>query len=95
MPVSWNLPAQGWIKVNIDGSARGAPGRSGCGGVFRTSRGFVKGCFSVFLGIKYAFEAELTGKITVIEFAEKYNWNCLWFECDSIYVVNLLRTLST
>ena len=94
MPVSWNLPAQGWIKVNIDGSARGAPGRSGCGGVFRTSRGFVKGCFSVFLGIKYAFEAELFGFMIAMEIAEKFGWNTLWLETDSTYVVLLVKNNS-
>lgn len=45
LEVHWNLPPPGWIKCNSDGSALGAPGMSTCGGVFRNSRGFVKGCF--------------------------------------------------
>ena len=71
-PVSWNLPPPGWIKVNIDDSAKGASGRSGYGGVFRTSRGFVKRCFSVFLGINYAFEAVIFGFMIAIEIACKF-----------------------
>ena len=59
--VSWNFPPFGWIKVNIDGVARGAPGHSGCGGIFRTCRGFIKGSFTWYLGIKFAFEAEIMG----------------------------------
>lgn len=33
-PVMWNAPPQGWIKLNIDGAAKGNPGPSGAGGVF-------------------------------------------------------------
>ena len=73
--VSWNLPPNSWIKVNIDGSARGTPGHAGCGGIFRTCRGFIKGSFSYYLGINFAFESELMGFILAIEIA--YNWN--WY----------------
>ncbi|GMN40542.1 hypothetical protein TIFTF001_009767 [Ficus carica] len=52
------------------------------------------GCFSKPLGIIYAFEAELLGIITAVEFAQKFNWSRLWFECDSTYVVELLRNRS-
>ena len=73
--VSWNLLPSGWIKVNIDGSTRGTPGHAGCGGIFRTYRGFIKGSFSYYLGINFAFEVELMGFILAIEIA--YNWN--WY----------------
>lgn len=46
-PVSWLLPSAGWIKINIDGAERGAPGIAGGGGIFCTSRGFVKCCFAI------------------------------------------------
>ena len=49
VPVSWNLPPPGWIKVKIDDAAKVAPG-AGCGGIFRTCRSFVKGCFSTYQG---------------------------------------------
>ena len=91
IPVSWNLPPLEWIKVNIDGLARGAPGRSGCGRIFRTFRGFVKGCFSVCLGNRFAFEAELFGFMFAIEIAHKFVWNHLWLETDSSYVVILVK----
>ena len=54
LPVSWKPPPQGWIKVNIDSVEKGAPGQPGCGGIFHTSHGFVKRCFFVYLGIKFA-----------------------------------------
>lgn len=44
--VQWLPPNPGWIKVNTDGSANGSPGPASCSCVFRTYRGFCKGCFS-------------------------------------------------
>ena len=94
IPVSWNLPPPGWTKVNIDGSVRGAPGRSGCGGIFRTCKGFVKGCFSVGLGIRFSFEAELFGFMIALEITHKFSWNYLWLETDSSYVVLFVKNNS-
>ena len=42
-------------------------------GFFCTSHAFVKGSFSVYIGIKFSFEAELTGLILAIEIAYKFN----------------------
>ena len=92
--VRWNLPPTGWLKCNIDGSALGAPGLSGCGGIFRTCRGFSKGCFSFFIGVGHAFEAELLGFILAVEKAKEFEWRNLWIESDSSYVVNLFRKKS-
>uniref|UniRef100_A0A1U7XZ22 Uncharacterized protein LOC104241643 n=1 Tax=Nicotiana sylvestris TaxID=4096 RepID=A0A1U7XZ22_NICSY len=39
--VLWELPSQGWIKVNIDGASRGNPGRSSVGFVLRNEEGNV------------------------------------------------------
>ena len=83
IPVKWNLPPSGWTKVNIDGVARGSPGKAGCGGIFRTCRWFIKGCFSLILGIRLAFEAKVMGFILAIEFAYKSKWKNLWVETDS------------
>ena len=92
IPVIWKPPPQNWIKVNIDGAAKGAPGHSDCGGIFRNCRGFSKGCFAKYLGIKFAFEAELLGFIMAIEIAKKFNWSPLWIETDSSYVVSIFLT---
>ncbi|KAK6145319.1 hypothetical protein DH2020_022139 [Rehmannia glutinosa] len=35
----WIMPPFGWIKINTDGSAMGAPGNSACGGIFRDCKG--------------------------------------------------------
>ena len=67
--VHWNLPLQGWIKVNIDDAAKGAPGHTGCGGIFRTCRDYFKGFFSAYLGICFTFEAEIMSFTLAIEVA--------------------------
>ena len=66
-------------------------GKAGCGGIFRTCRGFIKGCFSLFLGTRLAFEAEIMGFILAIEFAYKFKWKNLWVETDLTYIVALFK----
>ena len=53
-PMIWHFPPRNWIKINIDGAAKGAPGDYGCGGV--TTRSIGRSCdrrvnlfFSTFL----------------------------------------------
>ena len=37
LPVRWEFPSPGWVKINIDGAARGYPGLVACGSIFRGS----------------------------------------------------------
>ncbi|WCJ38613.1 hypothetical protein M5689_019665 [Euphorbia peplus] len=48
--VRWYPPSPGWLKGNTDGSALGCPSPAGSGGIFRTPRGFGRGCFSFPIG---------------------------------------------
>ena len=73
--VFWDFPSRGWIKCNIDSSALGSPDMAGCGGIFRTCRGFTKCCFSKGIGVHFAFEAEMLAFITVINKAADFNWS--------------------
>lgn len=57
--VYWLALARGWIKLNTDDAVVGNPSNSSCGGVFRTARAFIKGCFYSPIGISSSFEAEL------------------------------------
>ena len=47
LEVVWSTPPSLWVKVNIDSSAFGCLGLSGCSKVFRTRRGFVRCCFVI------------------------------------------------
>ena len=80
--------------MNTDGSASGSPGASGAGGVFRNSRGFVKGAFAFNTGISFAYIAELKAAMFAIAKAKELGWNNLWIECDSTWVVHLLQSRS-
>ena len=70
--MNWNCPPQDRLKINIDGAVMGAPGHSSCGGIFLTCRIFIKGCFSLYLRIGFAFEVELLGLIIAIEIASSH-----------------------
>lgn len=39
LQVIWNIPVVGWIKINTDGTTRGSPRHSACGGIFGGSQG--------------------------------------------------------
>ena len=92
--VQWKPPDIGWKKINTNGSANGSPRMAGCGGIFQTYRGFCKGCFAHPVGIALAFEAELMGAISAIEYTKLYSWDKLWFESDYICIVDLLHKKS-
>ena len=44
--VRWEFPSPQWVKINIDGAARGYPGLAACGSIFRASMGkFIEACW--------------------------------------------------
>ena len=71
--MEWKRPNIGWIKVNMDEAANGSPGIAGCGGIFRTYRGFCKGCFAKPLRVLYAFEVKLWGVITAVKYSIRFH----------------------
>ncbi|CAA0835770.1 Polynucleotidyl transferase- ribonuclease H-like superfamily protein [Striga hermonthica] len=78
IPVLWSPPVVGWLKVNTDGSSLAAPGESVSAGIFRDSGGRVIGCFSIDVGILFAYEAELLAAITAVEIAyDREPWRFL------------------
>lgn len=42
------------------------------------------------LGAVYVHEAEMYAVIYALEYAQKFQWNILWIECDFAFVVSLL-----
>lgn len=88
----WMKPQQGWVKCNTDACAMGAPGWLKGGGLFRDSDGNFMGAFTANLGIGFAFEGELAAALLAIEIAHDRNWNKLWLESDSMYVVQIFNT---
>lgn len=91
--VNWFPPSCYWVKCNTDGAAKGSPGPSACGGIFRDYWASNLGCFAANLGISNALYAELMGAILAIEIAYKKGWHSLWLECDSRLVISAFNSL--
>lgn len=88
VPVLWHPPPSSWVKVNTDGLAKGNPGPAACGGVFRDSAGYFLGGFSLSLGHRTSFYAELHAVILAVELAHARGWQNLWLESDSSSVIS-------
>ena len=88
--VRWDFPSFGFIKLNTDGAAKGAPGVAACGGLFRNFQGnWILG-FSTRIGICNAFVAELWGVWYGLNIAWHRGWRRLILESDSTSVVAVL-----
>ena len=44
LPVRWEFPSPGWVKISTDGAVRGYPSLATCGGIFRGRMGEFIGC---------------------------------------------------
>jgi ribonuclease HI len=83
--IIWHPPCLNWLKCNTDGAANSTV--SACGGVFRNHNAdFVAG-FAEFLGNTSSLIAELSGVMRAIELAKANNWQNVWIESDSSFVV--------
>ena len=85
LPIRWEFPSSGWVKINTDGAARGYPGLAACGSIFRGSMGEFIGAFSAF-DVQTALVAEFYGVIYVLEEVQKLGLTNVWLECDSALV---------
>ena len=87
-----NLPPKWWIKVNIYGTAKGAPVRAGTlVEFFKIIGDFQKEVSQHSLETGFAFEVELHGFMIAVEMAHKFKWIPLCIETYSIYVVLLFK----
>lgn len=80
------------MKVNVDGSALGAPRLAGYNRLFCNVRGFRHGAFTGRRESAFAFEGELLAAIVAIDKAFSLGWRNLWLETDSTYVVHIFKS---
>lgn len=71
-----------------DGSARGDPGATDCGGLFQNKFAAYLACFTANLGVRNSLYEEIMGAILAIELVEHKGWRYLWPECDSSFTDN-------
>ena len=90
----WIPPSRGYMKFNVDGSAKGKPGPVGIGGVLRDNLSIVKMIFPKSVGIEDSNVAEL---LAVREAMRLFISSCwatshkLIIESDSSNVVKWIR----
>ncbi|KAF7820661.1 ribonuclease H [Senna tora] len=79
--VKWKAPAPGTFKINVDGSSRGNPSKSGVGGLIRDSNGTMMAGFLVSIGFNDILYAELF----VIKYGLELAWKkgCKKVICES------------
>ena len=85
--ISWILPAQDIIKINVDGSSFGNPSCGAIGGVFRDWQAKFLGRFAQNIGHASCLEAEFCATMYSLEKSLELKWRNIWNECDSEIVV--------
>ncbi|XP_062005947.1 uncharacterized protein LOC133723132 [Rosa rugosa] len=90
IPVVWEAPPSGWIKVNTDGSFSGTT-RASFGGVFRDSEGLFLGGFSYNATVPSAIDAEVLAIIEAINVALVRRWTHIWLETNSILALRYFK----
>ena len=87
-------PQTGWVRLNIDGSATGNPGRAGCGGHIRNDRGeWIEG-FSRSLGSSNSFIAELYALRDGLILCSNMHLNAVDIQLDAKAIVHLFTNPS-
>ena len=90
VPVAWQKPPAGWVKLNTDGSALGNPGRAGGGGVIQDHLGhWIKG-FSRALGTTNSFIAELWALRDGLIIFKELELSNLIVELDALSVIQMM-----
>lgn len=89
--VTWNLPPQGWIKCNTDGTSKGNPGKSSYGYCIRDYLGHLIYAESNFLGISTNMYAETRGVKEALTYCVEHGWDYIQVETDSLALMNILN----
>ena len=93
-PVEWVTPQEGWIKVNFDGAAKGNPGVSGIGIVFKDDRGHLLLAGAKKLPYGTNNIAECQAALLAVQIARKEGIKKLHLEGDSLITVQAISKLN-
>ena len=94
IPVAWEKPPIGWLKLNSDGSALGNLGKAGGGGLIHDHQGnWIRG-YARSLGNTNSFIAELWALRDGLTIAKELRINNLIVEIDALSVVMLMNNSS-
>ena len=91
IPVGWEKPPWGWLKLNSDGSAINNPGKAGGGGLFRDHEGnWVKG-YVGGIGHTNSFMVELWALRNGLNIVREMGVSNLIIELDVLSIVLLMN----
>ena len=91
IPVGWEKPLEGWMKLNSYGSTLGNPGRAGGGGIIWNHEGdWIRG-HARALGNTNNIVAELWALRDGLNLARELGLNNLIIELDALSVVILMN----
>jgi ribonuclease HI len=88
--VRWNLPPEGYIKINVDGSSFGNPGNAGFGGLLRNDMGIWIQGFSGSCGRASNLLAELSAIWKGLQIAWDLGYRSIIMESDSRTALDLI-----
>ncbi|XP_058751102.1 uncharacterized protein LOC131624142 [Vicia villosa] len=94
LDVIWSPPPKDWIKVNVDGLARGMSSLMACGGIFRNMEAEHIGSFCDFFGEGDAATTELLAATIAIEKIKDLGFQKVWLESDCLLVVKAFSDTS-
>ncbi|GLT28325.1 hypothetical protein SLA2020_032670 [Shorea laevis] len=87
----WDKPPSNVIKLNTDGSAKGNPGISAAGGIFRDCQGNWKLGYARKIGWSNSLAAELWAIRDGLQLAIMHRFFHIIVESDSLVAINLLH----
>ncbi|PRQ26177.1 putative RNA-directed DNA polymerase [Rosa chinensis] len=89
--LKWLKPANGWVKLNVDGARSNLHGNIGAGGVIRDQFGNWINGFLAHFGHGEVLEAEAWGMRLGLKLAADIGMDKVVVECDSKVLVNLVN----
>ncbi|KAF5464430.1 hypothetical protein F2P56_014505 [Juglans regia] len=86
--VAWQKLAQGWFKLNTDGSSLGNPSSSRMGGIIRNDQGHMVYTFNSYIGYGSNNRAELLAVLQGLKACKDLGINFVKIELDSQVVIS-------
>lgn len=93
-PIRWSKPANGWVKLNMDGSSLGNPGLAGGGGLIRDEEGKWIAGFACRIGKTTSFIAELWALCDGLNLCISHNFAAVEVELDAKAIVDAITNLN-
>lgn len=88
--VLWELPMEGWLKVNTDGASRGNPGRSSIGFCIRNEIGDVMYVRGMEIQETTNTCAEAMAILEALRYCSRYSIHRLWLQTDSLMLKSVI-----